>query len=495
MGPAAEAFLRWAAEAGQRAWQVLPLGPTGFGNSPYGALSSFAGNPLLISPEGLAADGLLPAAELVELPRSPSAQVDFPTVQLWREALLRAAAACFATAAPADLRQAREAFFDDPAHRSWLDDWCLFAALKHHFGGRSWGDWPGELRRREPAALAAAREHLGEEVRYHRHVQFLFALQWGRLRRLADELGIEVLGDLPIYVALDSADVWARPDLFELDPEGRPLAVSGVPPDAFSDTGQLWGTPLYRWERHAEEGFAWWTDRVSASLRLADRVRMDHFRGFEAYWRVPAGEETAVGGAWVPGPGAALFAALRRAHPSLPLFAEDLGVITPEVEALLAEVGLPRMKVLQFAFGALDSEHLPHHHEPAMVVYTGTHDNDTARGWFLAAGPDERAQALDYLGLASGYQVEWALIRTAYASVADLAVVPLQDVLGLGPEARMNTPGKDGGNWLWRARESDIRAGLPDRLRRLALLTGRLEPPVGPAAAAAEMEVAEETPP
>jgi len=485
-GPAAAAFLDWAAEAGQSLWQVLPLGPTAWGDSPYGALSSFAGNPLLISPEALVADGLLPASELAALPRSQGQRVEFEIVRTWKEALLRAAFASFEMAPPPWIRDAAAAFVEAPENRTWLPDWTLFSALKSRLRDRPWSEWPRELRQREPGALATARRELASEIAFHAFVQWLFHRQWERLRDHARELDIEILGDLPIYAALDSADVWARPDLFELDADGHPTAVAGVPPDAFSEDGQLWGSPVYRWERHREEGFAWWAERLGASLRLADRVRLDHFRGFEGFWAVPAGAETAREGRWEPGPGLPLFRAIkvRLGLDSLPLIAEDLGVITDEVRTLVAELGLPGMKVLQFAFGVPDSDFLPHHHVPDAVVYTGTHDNDTCRGWFASAGPEERRRALDYLGLESSFRIERAMIRVAYTSVAKLAVVPIQDVLGLGSEARMNTPGIGGGGWRFRVREEDIRPGTGAWLRRLAEISGRL--PAAPEAADGE---------
>lgn len=492
LGPAAEAFLRWARDSGQTVWQVLPLGPTGGGDSPYTAQSSFAGNPLLVSPELLVEEGFLPEAELAALPRDESERVDFRRVSTWKDALLRASFHHVRTSPPRGLQRKVERFFTHPDRRRWLPDWTLYAALRDREGRRGnwvWTAWPEELRLRRPEALARARRELADEVAYHGYVQFLFYRQWERLRGVARELGVEILGDLPIYPSLDSADVWARQDLFELGEDGRPTAVSGVPPDAFSEEGQLWGTPVYRWERHREEGYAWWAARLGAKLALVDRLRLDHFRGFEAFWRVPveasaregSTEEreplTARSGAWTPGPGRELFDAVAEqlglATRNLPLLAEDLGVITPEVEALLAELDLPGMKVLQFAFDEMDSPYLPHHHTPRAAVYTGTHDNDTCRGWFETLAPEAQARALDYLGLATGFGIERAMIRAAYASVAELAVVPLQDVLALGPEARMNVPGRPEGNWGWRARPHDIRHGTSAWLRRLAEITGR----------------------
>ncbi len=473
LGPAAGAFLDWAASGGQRLWQVLPLNPTGYGDSPYSALSSFAGNPLLISPEVMVREGLVEEADLERLPRNAGPKVDFPAVGAAKAGLLRASFERFRSAPPAGLAEAFELFGSVAANAAWLDDWCLFVALRARFEGRPWPDWDAGLARREQAALATARRELEDEIAFHRYVQFLFFRQWQELRDKARALDIEIMGDLPIYVPLDSADVWSRQDLFDLDGDGRPLALSGVPPDAFSSDGQLWGTPVYRWDRHREEGFRWWIDRLRSSFRFADRVRLDHFRGFESYWRVPAGAATAIDGKWEPGPGLALFEAITKELGEARLVAEDLGVITPEVEALLDASGLPRMKVLQFAFSEPDSKHLPHHHLPHAVTYTGTHDNDTARGWFSTLGDEERWRVRDYLGFEGG-GVEWALIRAAYTSVAEGAVVPLQDVLGLGGEARMNRPGSESGNWSWRVREEEIREGLSARLRRLAELSGRL---------------------
>ncbi|HEX4953473.1 MAG TPA: 4-alpha-glucanotransferase [Thermoanaerobaculia bacterium] len=473
LGPAAMAFLSWAHAAGQSVWQVLPLGPTGYGDSPYGLLSSFAGNPFLISPEALVEDGLLHASELHHVPRSRADRVDSHKFGPWKEAILRASWGQFEADAPPGLAAELAAFCaqEGPA---WLDDWSLFIALKRRHRGRPWPEWQAPLARREPGALAQAREELAEEIAFHAFVQFLFFRQWKALRRRAAELSIEILGDLPIYVALDSADVWCAPHLFELDARFQPTAVSGVPPDAFTADGQLWGTPVYDWGAHHAEGYAWWAARIGASLRFVDQLRIDHFRGFAGWWRVPADAPTAAGGRWVPGPGLALFQAVAAQLGPLPLIAEDLGVITPDVRRLLADLGVPGMKVLQFAFADEDSDYLPHHYEPHCVVYTGTHDNDTARGWFAHAGTEERRRAADYLGVEGGARIEWAMIRAAYTSVADLAVVPMQDALGLGSRARMNTPGKPGGNWLWRVREEDVHDGTAARLRRLVEVTGRV---------------------
>ena len=474
LGPAAEAFCLWAAEAGQRLWQVLPLCPTDAGGSPYSGLSAFAGNPLLISPQRLVDEGLLPAEALEEAfePRG-GGHVDFVGAGTRKERLLRLAWERFQGAAGDGTRRDWEAFRAEEAGAGWLDDWTLFASLKRRLAGCDWTAWDAGLRRRETAALAAARSELEEEIAYHAFVQFLFFRHWTRLRRFAEGLGIRILGDLPIYMAHDSADVWARQDLYALDSEGLPEKVAGVPPDYFSEAGQLWGNPLYRWERMEAEGFAWWVARFRMNLRLAHLVRLDHFRGFVDYWEVPASEKTARHGRWVSGPGSALFAAAERARGEMPVIAEDLGLITPEVHRLRAELGLPGMRVLQFGFGDLDSAHLPHHHEPRSVVYTGTHDNDTARGWFSGLAPEIRARVLDYLGCAAE-DIAWAMVRAAHASVAELAVVPVQDVFDLGGDARLNVPGEARGNWTWRAEEAQFTPARAARLRRLAELTGRL---------------------
>ncbi len=481
LGPGLDLFLDWAAAAGQRVWQVLPLGPTGHGSVPYACSSSCAGNPLLISPELLVSDGLLPASALDGSPAFPAGRVDFGAVVPWKQAILRASwahagAAAVGAGGQADadpwLRGQLRAFLEAPERKSWLPSWTLFAALKERFGERAWWDWDRPYALRDPEDLERARRELAPAIAYHAYVQFLFARQWGRARQAAAARGIRILGDLPIYPAPDSADVWASQDLFALDAEGRPEAVAGVPPDYFSETGQLWGFFLYRWDRIEADGFRWWIERVRANLGLCDVLRIDHFRGLVSYWAVPAGEPTAVNGRWLPGPGRKLFDALRAALGSIPIVAEDLGMITDDVRALLADVGIPGMKVLQFAFSELDSEHLPHRHVPRLVVYTGTHDNDTARGWFASRGEEERARARDYLGC-DGSAIEWDLIRAAYESVADWAFVPMQDVLGLGSEARMNTPPLADGNWLWRMPEDGFHAEHAARLRRLAVLTGR----------------------
>jgi 4-alpha-glucanotransferase len=472
LGPEAHRFLRWAAQAGQRIWQVLPLGPTGAADSPYGTHSAFAGNPLLISLERLAEEGWLRRQELAEVTDVSPGRADFATGRRVKEPLLQIAWESFQEVG-GPVRDDFEEFRRGEAQAAWLDDWALFASLKRKFNGKPWVDWPAELARREPDAVAAARRELASEIALEQFIQFVFFRQWGNLRSDANSLGIEILGDVPIYVVHDSADVWANRSLFALNSSGRPELVAGVPPDYFSETGQLWGYPLYRWDRMEQDGFQWWIDRFRWNMRLAGSLRVDHFRGFASYWAVDAAELTAVRGRWLAGPGRKLFDAVRAALPQVDLVAEDLGTITADVEALRDELGLPGMKVLQFAFSEDDSPHLPHRHVPNAVVYTGTHDNDTTLGWFVSASASERQRLEDYLG-SGAESVVWDFIRAAYGSVADRAIVPMQDLLGLSSRARMNDPATPGGNWTWRLPPGELPAGLAERVRRLAQASGRL---------------------
>jgi 4-alpha-glucanotransferase len=475
LGPECDAFLDWAASAGQSVWQVLPLGPTGFGNSPYGTLSAFAGSPMLLSPELLVADGLLPGSALGGAPGFPEHHVDFERVIPWKEGLLREAWRRFRTDAPDALRAELQGFAEASAHGYWLRDWSLFMALKGRYGGAAFREWPEELRLRRPAALARAERELAEETSWHAFLQFLFFRQWERVKDAAHARGLRILGDVPIYVSGDSADVWSHPEIFELDAEGDPLRVAGVPPDYFSETGQLWGNPLYRWDVLERDGYRWWVERMRANLRLTELLRLDHFRGFSGYWAVPAGAETAIAGSWQEGPGRKLFDALAAELGPLDLVAEDLGEITPDVKALVAALDLPGMKILQFAFGGDDEDYQPHNHVPNGVVYTGTHDNDTTRGWWEKADEATRHRVRAYLG-GDGTDPIGIFVRAAYASVARLAVLPVQDVFGLGSEARMNTPGKGADNWAWRARKWDFNGERAAWLRELATLTGRFRP-------------------
>ncbi len=472
LGPSATWFLDWAAGAGQKLWQVLPFGPTGYGNSPYGLLSAFAGNPLLISPDRLVEDGFLPESSLEEAPPFRSGHVPFDDVIVWKKWMLRSAFARFRAAAPTAAVRAFADFSNAKEQRSWLDDWSLFAALKSKNGRREWSSWPADLRDRNPSALSAARRDLAEELEYRKFVQFLFFRQWGRLRDEAAIRGISIVGDIPIYMAGDSADVWADRRLFSINEQGAVEEVAGVPPDYFSPEGQLWGNPLYQWDRMEEEGFAWWVERVRANLRTADLLRIDHFRGFAAYWAVAASDRTAVNGEWRAGPGIRLFAAIGGALGEVPFIAEDLGDIDDDVRTLLRATGFPGMKVLQFGFGEDDHEYQPHRIPRNSVVYTGTHDNDTTVGWWRSLSSEVKKRVRDYVGPV-GEEIGWELIRTAYTSIADRVIVPVQDVFCLGSDARMNTPGRDGENWTWRAQSSDFHAEASAGLRRLAELTGR----------------------
>ncbi len=471
LGPAADAFLDWMASAGLSLWQVMPVGPTGYWNSPYGCLSAFAGNSLLISPEQLVIDGLLDEGELARTPPFPETTVDYGPVMSWKRELLRTSWK-YALAQRPGLRDELHAFAEAPEQRGWLPDWTLFASLIGRNRSLTWTRWPRELVQRDPAALDAARRELAPEIELRTYRQWLFSRQWERVRREANRRGIQVVGDVPIYVSLGSADVWANRRFFTVDAEGRQETVAGVPPDYFSATGQLWGNPLYRWDVLAKDGFGWWVERLRHNFRLADVVRIDHFRGLAAYWEVQAGEPTALKGRWVPAPGRELFRAIRCALGERPIIAEDLGSIDDDVRALLSETGFPGMAVLQFAFGEDDGPYLPHNHVANSVVYTGTHDNDTTRGWWETLDEASRSRLRDYLGV-DGRDIAWDLIRAAFASVAERAIVPLQDVADLGSEARMNVPGRADGNWAWRARPEHLSETSAARLRRLAALSGR----------------------
>jgi len=472
-GREAHRFVDWLVSAGQSLWQVLPLGPTGYGDSPYQCFSAFAGNPLLTSPDALLADGVLAKEDLASAPRLPAEHVDFGAVITWKRELLERAAVRFARGEGGSRGLHAEFEAWRRGHAAWIEDVALFLALKDANGGAPWVEWSEPLRRRDPAALAAARERLAHEVFSHAFRQWAFFRQWDELRAYAAKRGVSIVGDAPIFVAHDSADVWAHPRLFQLGDDGRPTAVAGVPPDYFSETGQLWGNPLYRWDAMAAEGWAWWIERMRATFALVDRVRLDHFIGFTRCWAVPAGAADAREGAFEPGPGAALFRALEGALGRLPILAEDLGVLTPEVEALRDEFSFPGMKVLQFAFGAEpDNTFLPHHHVPNSVVYTGTHDNDTTMGWWEAATEAERHHARTYLANPL-HEPAWDFLRACAASVADTCVVPAQDLLQLGTAARMNFPGRPSGNWSWRLPSGALDGVIASRLQGLVTLFGR----------------------
>jgi 4-alpha-glucanotransferase len=486
LGREARAFLDGLAEAGQGLWQVLPLGPTGYGDSPYQCFSAFAGNPLLVSLERLRDEGLLAAEDLAGAPAFPEEEVDFGAVIGFKGPLLRRAHSRFEAGATPSQRDAFAGFC--ASHSAWLDDFALFMALKEAHDGVAWSEWGRALSSRDSEALSRARAELAVEIRSAQFSQFLFFDQWQAVRTHAHRHGIRILGDVPIFVSFDSADVWAHPEMFHLDTEGRPTVVSGVPPDYFSATGQRWGNPLYRWDVLEASGFSWWVERLRATLRLVDLVRLDHFRGFEASWEIPATEETAIRGHWVKGPGARFFEAIRNALGGLPMVAENLGVITPEVEALRERFDLPGMAILQFAFGAdpQADDFKPHSYPRNRAAYSGTHDNDTTVGWWTSAGAGdstrsadqvqaERASTLRYLGT-DGREVHWDFIRSLLASVADTVIFPMQDVLGLGSSARMNLPGRPSGNWRWRMLPGAMNEAIRRRLREMAESYGRVAP-------------------
>ena len=470
-GEVAFHFIDWLARGRQTLWQVLPLGPIGLGNSPYASPSAFAGNELLISLPWLAGDGLLDPGRLDDTPPFPSAYVDYDEVRAYKQPLLREAFDRFRRGAAADLRPNFDAFRQD--QKRWLDDYASFMALKGAYAGVAWSAWPTGIALRERNELAATKERLHDEIRYHEFTQFLFHRQWSEVRRYANARGVVVVGDLPIFVAYDSADVWAHRDLFRLDRHGRPTVVAGVPPDAFTAEGQFWGNPVYDWNRNADSGYAWWTDRVRSSLQEVDLLRIDHFRAFAASWVVPVDASTAATGHWEPGPGRAIFDAMTSALGPLSFIVEDLGLITPDVVALREQLGFPGMKVLQFAFDSGPTNaYLPHNYVPESVAYTGTHDNQTTIGWFRTLPDHLRASVQRYLGR-DGSDIAWDLIRTALASVADRAIAPLQDVMRLDDDARMNTPGSPTGNWAWRYAPHQLHEGLADGLRELTDTYGR----------------------
>jgi len=458
LGTEALRFVDFLAESGLHVWQMLPLGPTHADRSPYQCLSVHAGNPRLISFARLATWGWLPRS--ADLPAASGVA---------RLRLLAQAQQTFLAQGGA-----RDVQLFDAAHAFWLDDYALYMTLRDVHDHRPWWQWPEPVRDREPAALAAARAQYADDLALVRFEQFVFFRQWHELRQAAQARGVQLFGDLPIFVAHDSADVWAQRDYFDLDSTGQPHVVAGVPPDYFSPTGQRWGNPLYDWTRLQADGFRWWVERLRTQFDLFDLVRIDHFRGFEACWQIPADEATAINGRWVPVPGEALFQALQNEFGTLPLVAEDLGLITPAVHRLRERFGLPGMRILQFAFdGGADNPYLPHNHEENSVVYTGTHDNDTTVAWFEGLPVEQQCVVLDYLGH-PGESMPWPLIRAALASVARLAILPMQDVLQAGLGHRMNVPGSNAGNWQWRFTWEQVVPGLNARLHGLIQRYGRL---------------------
>jgi 4-alpha-glucanotransferase len=471
LGRPAHAYVDWLTDAGVGWWQILPLNPPGPGHSPYSATSTFAGNPLLISPELLVEDGLLSPDDLADAPELPAEWVDFEAVAPWKRELLGRAFTRLRRQ-PDGLADELETF--RAANRGWLDDFALFAAVKRDLGGAPWYDWPDRLAAHDPAALEAWRTAHLDEVDLEVFSQLLFHRQWHGLREHAADVGVSILGDVPIFVAADSAEVWAHPELFLVGPDRRPTAVAGVPPDYFSETGQLWGNPLYDWARMEADGFTWWIDRLRHTLDQVDMVRLDHFRGFAAHWEIPVDAEVASEGNWSPGPGKAFFDAVAAALGGLPFVAEDLGEITPDVVELRRELGLPGMAILHFGFSPEPrSFYIPYNHVRDQVVYTGTHDNNTTLGWFLEDASDgERELVRAYTGR-DGSEIHWDLIRVALSSVADLTVVPHQDLAGLGADCRMNTPGVADGNWVFRLTPWMLGDDIRDRLAGLVETYGR----------------------
>jgi 4-alpha-glucanotransferase len=482
---AAYQFVDFLAQAGQKLWQVMPLGPTGYGDSPYQCFSAFAGNPYLISLDALARDGMLAPEDVRDVPDFPADRVDYGPVIEFKLDRLRRSFRRFQHSAPSAQRAAFDAF--RARNAGWLADYALFMALKDAHGGRVWNTWARDIARHEPEAVARWRAELADPVEAQQYYQFLFFTQWFALKKTANDRGIRVIGDIPIFVAYDSADAWAHRDQFYFDDDGNSTVIAGVPPDYFSPTGQRWGNPLYQWDVMRQDGFAWWIERCRSAFALYDVARIDHYRGFEAYWEVPASEPTAMHGRWVQAPGYALFEAIRAALApdtsggKLPIIAEDLGVITPEVEALRDAFGFPGMRVLQFAFVAdTKSAYLPHNYIPNCVAYSGTHDNNTTVGWFRSLDDATRRQVLNYTGT-DGSRIEWDMMRLLMMSVAEMIVVTMQDMLGLDEEARMNLPGRADGNWGWRYRPEMLTPALAERLRGMTEAYGRCAPRTGPA--------------
>ena len=479
LGAEAWKFADFLAAGGQSCWQLLPVGPTSYGDSPYQSYSSFAGNPYFIDLDLLAEEGLLEPGEYQNLNwGSDPSRVDYGLMYKTRYPVLsRACNRLLARNLPDFAAFCKE-------QRDWLEDYALFMALKSRHDGAAWFQWPRELRLREPAALEAARTELAGELDFWKAVQYLFFSQWRALKQHANRLGLSIIGDLPIYVALDSADVWANRPQFQLDEDGRPTEVAGCPPDGFSADGQLWGNPLFRWDRMKQDGYRWWIDRIAFQFTIYDMLRIDHFRGFDAYYAIPYGDDTARNGRWRPGPGLEFFQAVEAALGPRDIIAEDLGFLTDSVRQLLQDTGYPGMKVLEFAFDSRDagSDYLPHCYPPHCVAYTGTHDNDTIQGWMASAPKKDVSFAKAYLRLNSREGYHWGMMRAAWASPADLAVMQAQDLLGLGSQARMNIPSTLGDNWKWRALPGVFTPELARRLRREARVYQRL--PKKPAAKA-----------
>lgn len=474
LGPGAYRFADFLVDSGQAFWQVLPLNPTNpaTGNSPYTSTSSFAGNPLLIDPGWLVEAGWLSEDALTNPPQAAGDRVDYDGVIAYKTPLFEKAFEEFKKARAPHLYTS---FCQENA--DWLEDYATFMAFKEHFGGVVWSDWPAEIRDRQPEAMDNLKAEVQERIQYEKFLQFVFYRQWHALKRYCNDRCVQIIGDIPYYVSYDSADVWTHPEIFKLDEHKKPQCVAGVPPDYFSETGQLWGNPVYDWNRLQASGYAWWVRRMRLCLHHFNMVRIDHFRGFVAYWEVPAGEDTAINGRWVEAPVVDFVNTLLKYFPNLPIIAEDLGLITPDVREVIERFGFPGMRLLLFAFDDTlpRNPYAPHNHVRNCVVYTGTHDNNTVKGWFSTETSDEdRTRLFAYLGREAPYEaLHWALIRLAYSSVANLVLIPMQDILGLGGETRMNLPATSDGNWGWRLQAEQITPEVTDRLRQMVHLFGR----------------------
>ena len=473
LGKEAYAFIDFLKKSRQKLWQIFPLGPTGYGDSPYQSFSSFAGNPYLIDFDLLIEAHLLSEEDLRDVFFGDNEEyIDYGAVYNQKYPLLRKAYENFKSSDNHEMKENLEHFKRENA--SWLNDYSLYISLKNHFNGLPWNEWAHDIKNREHGAMEHYRNELADDIEYHNFIQFLFFKQWGDVKRYANENGIKIIGDIPIFVAADSSDAWANPEIFLFDEERKPVKVAGVPPDYFSATGQLWGNPLYNWQKLKETNYSWWVERVRANLSTCDIIRIDHFRGFEAYWAVPYGDDTAINGQWEPGPGIDLFNAIKSQLGELPIIAEDLGLMTQGVIDLREATGFPGMKILGFAFDSgEENDYLPHTYTKNCVVYTGTHDNDTLIGWFQKAKEEDRQFARDYLNSRSDDEIHWDAIRGAWSSVASMAISPVQDFLGLGSEARINTPGVAAGNWQWRLRHGVLTDELAERIAKLTRVYSR----------------------
>jgi 4-alpha-glucanotransferase len=473
LGKEAYAFIDFLKKSRQKLWQIFPLGPTGYGDSPYQSFSSFAGNPYLIDFDLLIEAHLLSEEDLRDVFFGDNEEyIDYGAIYNQKYPLLRKAYENFKSSDNHEMRENLEDFKRENA--SWLNDYSLYISLKNHFNGLPWNEWAHDIKNREHGAMEHYKNELADDIEYHNFIQFLFFKQWGDVKRYANENGIKIIGDIPIFVAADSSDAWANPEIFLFDEERKPVKVAGVPPDYFSATGQLWGNPLYNWQKLKETNYSWWVERVRANLSTCDIIRIDHFRGFEAYWAVPYGDDTAINGQWEPGPGIDLFNAIKSQLGKLPIIAEDLGLMTQGVIDLREATGFPGMKILGFAFDSgEENDYLPHTYTKNCVVYTGTHDNDTLIGWFQKAKEEDRQFARDYLNSRSDDEIHWDAIRGAWSSVANMAISPVQDFLGLGSEARINTPGVAAGNWQWRLRHEVLTDELAERIAKLTRVYSR----------------------